>query len=160
MSDPRASVLERKSAAVAETDALGKQLGEALRLGDVVALIGPLGAGKTRFVKGVAAGIGVGDVRQVNSPTFVIVQEYAAPITLIHVDAYRLRSPDELLAVGFDEFAEQGAVVIEWGDKIAPILPEDRLEIHIIPTGETTRRLIFSARGPSAQRLLTAFNHR
>ena len=79
---------------------------------------------------------------------------------LIHVDAYRLRSADELLAIGFDEFAGRGAVIIEWGDRIAAILPEDRLEIHIVPTGETFRRLIFSARGPSALRLLTAFNRR
>lgn len=126
----------------------------------MVSLIGPLGAGKTHFVKGMAAGAGVADVRQVNSPTFVIVQEYAAATPLIHVDTYRLRSADDLVAIGFDEFASRAAVVIEWGDRVAAILPEDRLEIHVIPTGEASRRLILSARGPSAQRLLTAFNRR
>jgi tRNA threonylcarbamoyladenosine biosynthesis protein TsaE len=163
MSAPHAgdgSVSEHASHSVADTEAFGRRLGEALQTGDVVSLIGPLGAGKTRLVKGIAAGMGVADLRQVNSPTFVIVQEYAGRTGLIHVDAYRLVSAEDLLAIGFEEFGERGAVVIEWADKVAPILPADRLEIHIVPTGETVRRLILSARGPSAGRLLAALNHR
>lgn len=154
------SVMEHLSASVAETEALGRRLGESLHTGDVVSLIGPLGAGKTRLVKGIAAGMGVADLRQVNSPTFVIVQEYAGRTGLIHVDAYRLRSVEDLLAIGFDEFAERGAVVIEWADKVSPILPADRLEIHLVPTGETSRRLILSARGPASGRLLAAVSRR
>jgi tRNA threonylcarbamoyladenosine biosynthesis protein TsaE len=149
-----ASVMDFTSTSVAETESFGRRLGESLQSGDLISLIGPLGAGKTRLVKGIAAGMGVADLRRVNSPTFVIVQEYAGRTGLIHVDAYRLRSVEDLLAIGFEEFAGRGAVVIEWADKVAPILPADRLEIHIVPTGETSRRLVLSARGPASGRLL------
>ncbi len=132
------------AASLEETRQIGQQLGAALRVGDVVALIGPLGSGKTTLVKAVAVGAGVADPRQVNSPTFVIVNEYktslsAAPL-LYHVDAYRLRGGHDLEGLGFEEMVGQGAVVIEWADRVADILPVDRLTITIEPVSEDDRR--------------------
>lgn len=143
------------------TDRFGRRLGAALRRGHVVALIGPLGSGKTTLVKGIADGAGVGDLRQVNSPTFVIVNEYEAGRTppglrLYHVDAYRLRGSRDLEAIGFDEMCAAGAVVVEWADKVADALPADRLTINLEPIDENRRRFHCTADGPAAQSLLAA----
>lgn len=143
---------------LASTHAVGRALGAALVVGDVVALVGPLGSGKTTLVKGIAAGAGVADLRQVNSPTFVIVNEYeaarpGAPLTIHHIDVYRLRGSEDLDAIGFDEMCRTGAVLVEWADRVLDLLPEDRLTLTLIPTGDTTRRLELTAPGPGAQRL-------
>lgn len=139
------------------THRIGRRLGAALQAGQVIALIGPLGAGKTTLVKGIADGAGVADLYAVNSPTFVIVNEYEAAsgairgaasaemLRIYHVDAYRLRGGTDLDALGFDEMCSSGAVIVEWADRVEEVLPADRLEIHIEPTGETSRR--FSCRG-------------
>ena len=143
---------------VAATQDRGRRLGAALRPGDVVALIGPLGSGKTTLVKGVAAGAGVADLRQVNSPTFVIVNEYEGagsdPLRIYHIDTYRLRGPDDLEAIGFDEMCRTGAVLVEWADRVADLLPEDRLTIRLAAVDDETRRLDCHAGGPAAGRLL------
>jgi tRNA threonylcarbamoyladenosine biosynthesis protein TsaE len=139
------------------THALGARVGRALAVGDVLALVGPLGAGKTTLVKGIAAGAGVADARQVNSPTFVIVNEYDAlrtGVRLYHIDAYRLRGAGDLEALGFDEMAAFGAVLVEWADKVPDALPPDRLTITIAPTGELGRRFELVASGPVSERLL------
>jgi len=141
------------------TDRVGRQLGSALRCGHVVALVGPLGSGKTTLVKSMALGAGVADRRQVNSPTFVIVNEYeaggpAGVLRLYHVDAYRLRGSDDLEALGFDEMLTLGAVVVEWADKVADLLPADRLTITIEPIDEKRRRFHCTAGGPTARDLL------
>ncbi len=107
----------------AETFAYGRSLGETLRAGDVVALDGELGAGKTHFVKGIAAGLGcAGDV---TSPTFTLVHEYAGGrLPLFHFDFYRLESEDETLRIGLDDYlGEGGVVVIEWAGKFPALLP-------------------------------------
>jgi len=125
-----------------ETRDLGKQVAAHLRPGDVIALVGPLGAGKTQFVKGLAAGLGVTDPRSVNSPTFVLVQEYHGRLTLYHLDAYRLGSVKELSAIGFDELCDAGGVVVvEWADRVKSLLPESAIQIEMTPTGETVRRI-------------------
>lgn len=121
-----------------------------MHTGDVIALIGPLGAGKTVLVKGIAEGAGVTDPRRVTSPTFVIVNEYDGRLHLYHVDAYRLSGERELEALGIDEFAERGAILIEWADRVPGILPEERLIIHIEPTGEQSRELQLAATGKRA----------
>jgi tRNA threonylcarbamoyladenosine biosynthesis protein TsaE len=144
---------------LAETERIGRGLGGALQAGDFVALIGPLGAGKTTLVKGIAAGAGVPDRRQVNSPTFVLVNEYEAPrpggsLRLYHVDAYRLRGADDLEDLGFDEMCERGAVLLEWADRVADLLPADRLTASIEPTGPEDRRLHLTATGPRSVALL------
>jgi tRNA threonylcarbamoyladenosine biosynthesis protein TsaE len=100
----------------AETESAGEQLGRGLREGDLLLLEGDLGAGKTTFVRGVARG--VGSSAHVASPTFQLVRVYPGRVQLAHVDLYRLESGTELLDLGLEELLEQGAVVVEWGDRI------------------------------------------
>jgi tRNA threonylcarbamoyladenosine biosynthesis protein TsaE len=135
--------------------------------GLVIALIGPLGAGKTAFVKALAAGLGI-DPAAVASPTFVIASEYAAPERrLAHVDLYRVESEAELDAVGFPDLLEPGAVVaVEWADRFPGALPADRLELrierHADPgaaeaTGSALRVLHASASGPASDAALACW---
>jgi tRNA threonylcarbamoyladenosine biosynthesis protein TsaE len=107
---------EVTTASPAETEELGRRLGERLAPGDVVLLNGELGAGKTTFVRGVARG--VGSAAPVASPTFQLVRVYPGPLQLAHVDLYRIESSAELADLGLDELSDQGAVVVEWGDRI------------------------------------------
>ena len=101
----------------AETEAEGERLGVTLRPGDLLLLAGPLGAGKTTFVRGLARG--VGSTAHVASPTFQLVRVYAGRIALAHVDLYRLEASAELRDLGLEELLDQGAVVVEWGDRLA-----------------------------------------
>lgn len=133
------------------TAALGAQLAGLLRPGDVVALEGDLGAGKTTLVRSVVAGLGL-DASIVSSPTFVIANDYpgsedAPPV--VHVDAYRLSGSDELDTIGWDRVLDGSAVVfIEWPGRIAGALPDDHAEIRIAPVGHESRR--FELEIPSA----------
>ena len=137
-----------------QTRALGERIGSLLVGGEVIALIGPLGAGKTQLVKGIAAGNGQTDPTQVTSPSFVLVKEYPGRRYLYHLDAYRLKGGHDLDALGLDEMiGPDSAVAIEWADRVEDALPEDRLTIHIKPTGDTSRVFVLQAGGPSAQRL-------
>ncbi len=139
----------------AATDALGFALGERLFPGAVVALNGPLGAGKTRLVRAVAEGMGVANLAAVNSPTFVLIQEYAARLPIAHFDTYRLGSPREFAELGVDEYFEAGGVcLIEWADKVAGELPPDRLTVTLTVTGPTTRRATLAATGPRHAEML------
>lgn len=135
---------------------LGERVAAHLQLGQVLALSGELGAGKTRFTQGLARGLGV-PVEEVTSPTFTLIQEYAGRVPVRHCDAYRLRHPDEFADLGLDElFARDGVAIIEWADRVSDDLPRDRLEIRIEVTGETERRVVFTARGKASQQLLDA----
>jgi tRNA threonylcarbamoyladenosine biosynthesis protein TsaE len=139
------------------TAALGRLLGRSLVERLAIALVGPLGAGKTEMVKGIACGNGAPDARKVTSPTFTLIHEYAGRLTLFHIDAYRLRGPTELLALGFDELIGPGrAAVIEWADRVAAAMPRDCLRIEIEPTGETDRRFRMTAEGEAAAACLEA----
>jgi tRNA threonylcarbamoyladenosine biosynthesis protein TsaE len=100
----------------AETEAAGELLGRRLRAGDMVLLKGELGAGKTTFVRGVARGIG--SAAPVASPTFQLVRIYSGPVQVAHIDLYRIENPSELGDLGLDELLTQGAVVVEWGDRV------------------------------------------
>ena len=133
---------------LAATEAFGRRLGAALFPGTVVALIGPLGAGKTHLVAAIAEGLGVRDRRQVASPTFGLIHEYPARLPIYHFDAYRLKNLAEFQDLGVHEYFEgQGVCLIEWADKVAPCLPEEYLRIEIDITGKTSRRLHLSASG-------------
>ncbi|MEZ6068364.1 MAG: tRNA (adenosine(37)-N6)-threonylcarbamoyltransferase complex ATPase subunit type 1 TsaE [Planctomycetaceae bacterium] len=126
---------------------------EILRPGDVLCLHGQLGAGKTRFVQGLAAALGC-ESDFVNSPTFVLVQEYAGRLPLYHFDAYRLRDADEFAELGGEELlGGNGVCCIEWATKIAEILPRERLEITIEVTAAESRRFLLQAVGWNAERL-------
>lgn len=98
------------------TEEAGRRLGERLRIGDVLLLSGELGSGKTTFVRGVARG--AGSTAQVASPTFQLIRVYPGRVQLAHVDLYRIENPSELDGLGLEELAEQGAVVVEWGDRL------------------------------------------
>lgn len=146
-----------RSASEEETRRLGMALGEALVAGDIVALSGTLGAGKTRLVQGICAGLGV--TRQlVNSPTFSLIQEYCGRLGVYHFDTYRLRSVDEFLELGALEYFDAGGIcLIEWADRVAQVLPDDRLDVSISIVGELERKFQVVSRGPrSAQTLANA----
>lgn len=129
---------------------LGEALGRRLNAGDVVALTGDLGAGKTAFVQGIAFGMGIRG--RVTSPTFTIVNEYEGPIPLFHVDFYRLEHAAELINIGFEEYFERGGVVVvEWAERFVDALPADRLDVRIEITGPESRR--FHLAGPRAARI-------
>jgi tRNA threonylcarbamoyladenosine biosynthesis protein TsaE len=107
-----------------ETMELGRSIGKQLRGGEVIALTGPLGSGKTYLTKGIAEGAGAEKENvSVNSPTFVLVNEYSGRLDIYHIDAYRLQSIREFEMTGFDDFCHPGSVVlIEWADKVEPAL--------------------------------------
>ncbi len=124
-----------------ETRELGSRLGRQLHGGQCLALIGDLGSGKTRFVQGLAAGLGI-DPADVSSPTFVLCHIYEGRLRLYHVDAYRLKDREEFENLGVLESLDEGAiVVIEWADKVAAALPDERIDVHFIETGEQTRQI-------------------
>jgi len=147
--------LEILSHSVDDTLRIGRRLGAALSPGDVVALVGGLGAGKTHLTKGIALGLGVPDDRLVSSPTFVLVNEYAGCLPVHHVDAYRLDGPAQLEALGFDELcASGGVVIVEWADRVRAAIPSTALHIEMIITGDTQRRLLLRTDSPDiAERL-------
>jgi tRNA threonylcarbamoyladenosine biosynthesis protein TsaE len=150
---PRVSVLF--STAPAETLALGQRLGEVLRPGDVLTLSGELGAGKTTLVAGL--GRGWGALGPTSSPTFVIVNNYprADGQHLWHLDCYRLTTPREALALGFDDLLDSGgAMVIEWPERIAPLLPAEHLHIALSWQGPQAREITLTPRGPRAEELM------
>lgn len=138
-----------------ETIETGRKIGSQLKGGEVIAVCGPLGSGKTHLIKGIAAGAGAEDSRSVNSPTFVIVKEYAGVtpkrderrlgdpgrIDVYHIDAYRINSIEEFEMLGFDDFCHRrSAVLIEWADKIEPALAGiDYIRIELSHAGQRQR---------------------
>lgn len=149
--------LQLDSASEDETAGLGRALAEALEPGTCVALVGNLGAGKTRLVQAIARALGV-DRQQAASPTFVLIHEYSGRLPLYHFDAYRLKDSDEFLDLGAGELLEgEGVCLIEWADRVADALPRDRLTVTLAPIGETSRRLTFTAGGAQSQRVLDRF---
>lgn len=127
-----------------ETVNFGKQLSEKIKDKDIVALYGDLGSGKTQLVKGICLGLGVKDI--VNSPTFIIVNEYSSPsfTAIYHFDLYRIHSEAEVLNIGFDDYmAGRGIILIEWPEHIERLLPEKIIKVHIAHTNENqTHRFI------------------
>ncbi len=115
-----------------ETIKLGEKIARRLKPGDLVALSGELGAGKTTLVKGIAKGLGVKNYRYVNSPSFVLVKEYKGKIPLFHFDIYRLNNLKDIEDIGYEDYlARDGVVVIEWSGKMARILPKKRLNVAL-----------------------------
>ena len=124
-----------------DTERLGAALADVLPPQTVVALVGTLGAGKTRLVQAVATALGV-PVGTVTSPTFVLVNEYRqGRVPVFHFDTYRLKDDDEFLNLGPDEyFYSDGITFVEWADRVEHLLPEERVEIELEVTGDTSRR--------------------
>ena len=137
-----------------ETQAMAAAFAALCRPNDVVGLCGPLGAGKTCFVRGLAAGLAVRELSKVISPTFVLMRSYAGRLTLYHFDGYRLRDGSEMEQIGCAEVFESGGVsVVEWADHVAGCLPPAHFLLTLTVAGETDRRFRLSAlgRGPSAR---------
>jgi len=133
---------------------LGRRLGALLAAGDVVALSGDLGAGKTVLARGIAAGIGAGGY--VASPTFTLIREYRGPLRVYHVDLYRLDRPRQLDDLGLDEILDgTGVVIIEWAEKAAKLLPPDYLWITIrFADGADARELVLTPVGARYARIV------
>ena len=146
---------EMTTSSAAETVALGERLGPLAAAGDLICLWGELGAGKTQLAKGIARGLGIRDT--VNSPTFVLMAEYAGRLPLFHVDLYRLADASDALAGGVvDDRQTQGLTVVEWPDRLGPVLPAARLDVRFDGTGDEPPRVEVVARGPAYRRYLEA----
>ena len=138
-----------------ETEALGERLASSLEPGDILALYGELGAGKTCLVRGIARGLGI-DEGSVASPSFTLINEYPGRVPLVHLDGYRLDSAEAFEELGLEDYFEgEGVLVIEWAEKV-PNLPEERIDIAIQWVDENRRHFRISARGPVAERLQAA----
>ncbi|HXD85155.1 MAG TPA: tRNA (adenosine(37)-N6)-threonylcarbamoyltransferase complex ATPase subunit type 1 TsaE [Urbifossiella sp.] len=140
---------------LAATEAFGRQLGRLLFPGAVVALVGPLGAGKTHLVRAIAEGLGVRNPAAVNSPTFVLIQEYAARLPIYHFDAYRLSGPREFAELGASEyFNGEGVCLIEWADRVEAVIPTAHLRITITVVDEDRRCFDLTAVGTRYEKML------
>ncbi|MBA2634374.1 MAG: tRNA (adenosine(37)-N6)-threonylcarbamoyltransferase complex ATPase subunit type 1 TsaE [Chloroflexi bacterium] len=151
---PAASPRARLSTGPDATREIGRRIGAAAGPGTVLALIGPLGAGKTQLAKGVADGLGVSAI--VNSPTFVLMNEHPGRLRLYHIDAYRLDDPEEAVEAGLlDERQADGVTVVEWADRLDGWMPVERLVIRLdAPAGAPTHRTLrWEAHGPAHDRL-------
>jgi tRNA threonylcarbamoyladenosine biosynthesis protein TsaE len=144
----------RRSGSPEETERLGEALAPALQAGDVVTLHGPLGAGKTCFVTGLARGLGVRG--RVRSPSFGLIHELHGRILLAHVDLYRL-SEREAEGLGLEELGDRAALVVEWGERLPAPLRESELAITFRVLGEQARELTARARGSRGEALLHAW---
>ncbi len=144
---------------LAATDRFGQFLARMLPDGAVIALIGTLGAGKTRLVQAVAAASGV-EPDVVSSPTFVLLHEYDGNRPIYHVDAYRLGSADDFRRLGPDDYFEgDGLTFVEWADKFPDVLPAERLEIRMDIVDETAREFLVTAYGERFQEFWVALKH-
>ena len=140
------------SRSLSDTDELGRRVARAAKPGDVLALVGTLGAGKTRLVQGIAAALG-NPAERITSPTFVLVNEYmAGRLPVYHFDVYRLKDDDEFLELGAEEyFDREGLTLVEWGDRVEHLLPSRASVIALELTRGDARQV--TIRGPLADRL-------
>ena len=142
--------LEMKS--VQDTIEFGQRLGQHLTGGDILALTGDLGTGKTVLTRGIALGLGI-PMDQVSSPTFTLIQEYTGPISLIHVDFYRLERPSDISTLGLEEyFSPDTIVIIEWAERFPQILPSDHMAIRL-EHGETEDIRLLSVSGTGSRNI-------
>jgi tRNA threonylcarbamoyladenosine biosynthesis protein TsaE len=144
LSDPTPPLISQvETHSARETIEFGRQLASQLRSGDIVALVGELGAGKTCLVKGIALGLGI--TQEVTSPTFTLIHEYrGGRLPLYHVDLYRLGSAEQAIAIGIEDYLPAaGVTVIEWAERIARLLPAHTRRIRLEIISESSRRIEF-----------------
>jgi tRNA threonylcarbamoyladenosine biosynthesis protein TsaE len=142
----------------AQTRRLGARLGKLVQAGQIVALLGDLGTGKTRLAQGFGEGLDVLPDEVINSPTFTFVNQYQGRLTYYHIDLYRLTNATEAETLGLDDyFFGDGVCLIEWADRLAATIPPDRLEIELYHLNDTKRRIVVRAYGVEHSELLEAF---
>jgi len=153
---PSTSVVREVVCASPEaTQALAAALARVARAGDLVALEGELGAGKTQFAKGFGAGLGV--TATINSPSYVLMAEYEGRLPLFHLDLYRLDDASDALSGGLlDERQAAGLTLVEWAERLGPALPADRLDVHFSGSGDEPRTIRLTATAPDLARYLAA----
>ncbi|OGO24034.1 MAG: tRNA (adenosine(37)-N6)-threonylcarbamoyltransferase complex ATPase subunit type 1 TsaE [Chloroflexi bacterium RBG_16_50_9] len=135
---------------------LGRKIGERLKAGSIIALIGELGCGKTLFTRGLCTGLVV-PLRQVNSPTFIFVNEYQGRLPVFHMDLYRLGGEAEGFEIGLLDYiarARSGVMVVEWAEKVLTLLPDDRLQVEFQVVSARKRQIVFSSIGERFSDLL------
>jgi tRNA threonylcarbamoyladenosine biosynthesis protein TsaE len=133
---------------VSETIRIGRMIGNLFQPGDMAALVGELGTGKTQLIKGLAAGVGVEKSVYISSPSFTLINEYPGKIPFYHIDLYRLETEKEAEGLGLEEYFQGGGITaIEWANKIIPLLPKELLWVHIRYTGKQGRSLEIIAKG-------------
>ena len=130
-----------RSSSPDQTAAIARRLVPELAPGTVLALVGQLGAGKTAFVKGLAAGLGI-PPHQVVSPTYTLIHEHGGPVPLFHADLYRLAGPAEVAELGLEDYAERGGILaVEWAERAAGLLPADTVTVRFEILGPRDRRI-------------------
>ncbi|MDD5348271.1 MAG: tRNA (adenosine(37)-N6)-threonylcarbamoyltransferase complex ATPase subunit type 1 TsaE [Candidatus Omnitrophica bacterium] len=147
-------MIELTSHSVAETLSIGRAIARHASSGDIVCLTGGLGSGKTVLTKGICAGLGV-DKDEVISPTFVLLRQYDGRLPLYHFDLYRLRTPEDIVNIGYEEYVYgAGVSVIEWADRMGSLTPKEFLKVDLSVRNRTQRRLAFTAHGSRFRTLL------
>ena len=143
-----------------ETVQFGTRIGKLLRAGDVIALVGELGSGKTHLIKGLAAGVGVERSHCIVSPSFTLLHEYQGRIPFFHVDLFRLAREEEAEDLGLEEyFARGGVTAIEWADKIPSLLPKELIWINLRYLGEKARLIRLHGKGKKYKALVIEASH-
>lgn len=146
-------IIETRSAK--ETIALGKRVGKLLQAGDVVALIGRLGSGKTTLTQGLARGLGVKKGDYVTSPSFALIKEHQGRLPLYHIDLYRINNLKDIYGLGYEEyFSGEGVTVIEWAERMKKLLPEEVLVIKLKVSDGEKRRIEFISKGKHSQSII------
>lgn len=142
------------SRSVKETMRIGKAIARKLRKGDIICLFGEFGSGKTVLAKGIAQGLGIRK-EKVISPSFVLMRQHQGKLALCHFDLYRLKSPSEILALGYEEYFYGDCVtIIEWADRLKRLLPKESLKIELFFRTNTHRAMKFGASGTRYKELL------
>jgi tRNA threonylcarbamoyladenosine biosynthesis protein TsaE len=157
---PETQPLRLVSPSAGHTQQLGERLGRALQIGDTVALVGPLGSGKTTFAQGIARGLQVAPDRHVASPTFALVNEHPGRVPFVHADFYRIADPREVAELGLEDAYDRAACALEWADRFPDALPEDALRISFAVDAAGNRLLDCEASGPRSGALLAAIGQR
>lgn len=128
-----------------ETEAWGARLAERLRPPHVVALIGELGSGKTRLVKGITRGLKMSSKNVVTSPTFTLINEYQGKVPIYHIDLYRIDTPEEFCGLGYEDyFYANGITLVEWAERIEKLLPKNCVRVRLKVKGPTDREIVCS----------------
>ena len=147
--------VDKRTTSVGATERLGAAFAPALRAGDVLALSGELGAGKTRFVAGLVHALS--PASRVRSPSFTLVNEIGGVLPVFHIDLYRLEDVREVEALGLEDYAERGALVVEWGERLPGVWLADALHVSITPEAGNVRAFTASGSGERGSELLAAW---